>query len=83
MHSIHSVLQASVVARPDEQWGETPCAFIELVRNSNLTTNKVIELCRESLASFKLPKTIVFQELPRTSTGKIKKYVLRDLARKI
>ncbi|MBK4995465.1 acyl-CoA synthetase [Pseudomonas sp. S37] len=77
-----AVLEAAVVARPDEKWGETPCAFIALkpgredTREADLTG-----WCREHLAGFKVPKTVVFGELPKTSTGKIQKYVLRDRAK--
>ena len=71
-----------MVARPDDKWGETPCAFITLkVGYGNTREADVIEFCREHLAGFKLPKTVVFGELPKTSTGKIQKYLLRDTAK--
>jgi fatty-acyl-CoA synthase len=77
-----AVLEASVVARPDEKWGETPCAFIKLkVDYQNTREADIILFCREHLAGFKLPKTVVFIELPKTSTGKIQKYLLRDWAK--
>ncbi|WP_028623216.1 acyl-CoA synthetase [Pseudomonas sp. Ant30-3] len=77
-----AVLEAAVVARPDEKWGETPCAFITLKVDSAVTCEAdIILFCREHLAGFKLPKTVVFRELPKTSTGKIQKYLLRDWAR--
>lgn len=77
-----AVLEAAVVARPDEKWGETPCAFITLKVGSAVTREAdIILFCREHLAGFKLPKTVVFRELPKTSTGKIQKYLLRDWAR--
>jgi fatty-acyl-CoA synthase len=77
-----AVLEAAVVARPDEKWGETPCAFITLKEGCAVTReDDIIGFCREQMASYKLPKTVVFLELPKTSTGKIQKYLLRDWAR--
>jgi fatty-acyl-CoA synthase len=77
-----AVLEAAVVARPDEKWGETPCAFITLKEGCAVTReDDIIGFCREQMASYKLPKTVVFRELPKTSTGKIQKYLLRDWAR--
>ena len=75
------VAAAAVVAKPDEKWGETPCAFLELRDGASLTSEDVISFCRERLAGFKIPKTVIFQELPKTSTGKIQKFVLRDQVR--
>ena len=75
------VAAAAVVAKPDEKWGETPCAFLELREGASLTSQDVISFCRERLAGFKIPKTVIFQELPKTSTGKIQKFVLRDQVR--
>jgi fatty-acyl-CoA synthase len=71
----------AVVARPDEKWGETPCAFIELIEGKTATEAEIIGFCRDHLAGFKCPKTVVFQELPKTSTGKIQKFELRKVAR--
>ncbi|MDG9875432.1 acyl-CoA synthetase [Pseudomonas juntendi] len=77
-----AVLEAAVVARPDEKWGETPCAFVALKPGREDTREADISSwCREHLAGFKVPKTVVFGELPKTSTGKIQKYLLRDRAR--
>jgi len=77
-----AVLEAAVVARPDEKWGETPCAFVKLKEDYQDTLEAdIILFCREHLAGFKLPKTVVFSELPKTSTGKIQKYLLRDWAK--
>nr|WP_225777524.1 acyl-CoA synthetase [Pseudomonas sp. Marseille-Q3773] len=77
-----AVLEAAVVARPDEKWGETPCAFVALKPGREDTREADITgWCREHLAGFKVPKTVVFGELPKTSTGKIQKYVLRDRAK--
>ena len=77
------VLEAAVVARPDEQWGETPCAFVTLKPGSSISEGELIKFCREHLAGFKVPKTIIFQELPKTSTGKIRKNILREQASRI
>jgi len=76
-----AVLSAAVVAQPDEKWGETPCAFIELKPGATVTEEALREHCREHLARFKVPRTFVFRELPKTSTGKIQKFVLRDIAK--
>ena len=78
-----SVLEAAVVARPDEQWGETPCAFVTLKLGETTNEEEIIEFCRSRLAHFKCPKTVVFTELPKTSTGKVQKYVLRDMVKKL
>jgi fatty-acyl-CoA synthase len=79
-----AVLEAAVVARPDEQWGETPCAFVTLKQGEEYTKEEeIIEFCRSRLAHFKCPKTVVFTELPKTSTGKIQKYVLREMVKKL
>ncbi|SFX05660.1 acyl-CoA synthetase [Marinospirillum alkaliphilum] len=73
-----AVSEAAVVARPDEKWGETPCAFINLKAGAQVTEQEIIDFCRDNMAKFKAPKTVVFGELPKTSTGKIQKFVLRD-----
>ncbi len=74
------VMEAAVVARPDEKWGETPCAFVTPVpgHEQTLTEDEVISWCRENLAGYKIPKLVVFGPLPKTSTGKIQKFVLRE-----
>ena len=72
-----SVSIAAVVAKPDEKWGEVPCAFIELVKDKPTTEKELISFCKETLAGFKVPKQVVFCELPKTSTGKIQKFELR------
>ena len=75
-----SVLFAAVVAQPDEKWGETPCAFIELKdTNDNISDKDIINFCKDTLAGFKCPKKVIFTELPKTSTGKILKYELRKM----
>ena len=77
-----SVLFAAVVAKPDEKWGETPCAFIELKsQDDSISEKDIISFCKETLAGFKCPKKVIFTELPKTSTGKILKYELREMAK--
>jgi len=74
-----AVLAAAVVARPDEKWGETPCAFVELkAGHDDIGEQEIIDFCRDNMARFKCPKTVVFGDVPRTSTGKIQKFLLRD-----
>ena len=72
-----AVSLCAVVAKPDEKWGEVPCAFIELLDGASATEEELIKFSREKLAGFKTPKKIIFQELPKTSTGKIQKFELR------
>jgi fatty-acyl-CoA synthase len=76
-----AVLGAAVVAMPDAKWGETPCAFVELKPGANVTEAELVEFCRGQMARFKAPRAVVFGELPKTSTGKIQKFVLRDKAK--
>jgi len=71
----------AVVAKPDAKWGEVPCAFIELRPGMAATADELIAHCRQHLASYKLPKQVLFDELPKTSTGKIQKHVLRTKAK--
>ena len=78
-----TVSLAAVVARPDEKWGETPCAFIELAEGQDVTEEELKTFCRQHLAGFKMPKTFIFQILPKTSTGKIQKFELRDIVKKL
>jgi fatty-acyl-CoA synthase len=73
-----AVLFAAVVAQPDPTWGETPCAFLELKLDTEASETEIIQFCRQSLARFKVPKRVVFGELPKTSTGKIQKFTLRE-----
>ncbi len=75
------VLSAAVVAKPDPKWGETPCAFVELRNGATLSEADVIGWCRDHLAHFKCPRHVVFVDLPKTSTGKIQKFKLRELAK--
>jgi len=76
-----AVLEAAVVARLDPMWGETPCAFVDLKPEVTATAEEIIAFCREHLARFKVPRTVIFGPLPKTSTGKIQKFVLRERAK--
>jgi fatty-acyl-CoA synthase len=76
-----AVLEAAVVARPDVKWGETPCAFVTLKPGAEATEAEIIAFCRDHIAHYKAPRTVVFGALPKTSTGKMQKFLLRDRAR--
>ena len=76
-----AVLEAAVVAKPDDKWGETPCAFVETLSGAEPTEAEVIAFCRDNMARFKAPRRVVFGPLPKTSTGKVQKFVLREQAR--
>jgi fatty-acyl-CoA synthase len=78
-----AVAAAAVVAKADEKWGETPCAFVELKPGQSATSDDLIAWCRKNLASFKCPRYVVFTELPKTSTGKIQKFKLREMAKAV
>ena len=78
-----AVQAAAVVAKPDKKWGETPCAFVEIKPGAEVTEHELIEHCRAHLARFKAPRAVVFGALPKTSTGKIQKFVLRQQARSV
>ncbi|SFO39314.1 fatty-acyl-CoA synthase [Roseovarius lutimaris] len=78
-----AVLLCAVVAKPDDKWGETPCAFVELKDGAEASESELIAFARDRLAGFKTPKTVVFQDLPKTSTGKIQKFELRQIARRL
>ena len=73
-----AVLEAAVVARPDEMWGETPCAFVTLKEGASADESEIIDFCRDNMAHFKAPKTVIFGPLPKTSTGKVQKFRLRQ-----
>jgi len=77
------ILEAAVVAKPDDTWGETPCAFVTLHEGEEATADDIIEFCRSAMARFKVPRTVVFGSLPKTSTGKIQKFALREQATKL
>jgi fatty-acyl-CoA synthase len=76
-----AVMVAAVVAKPDDKWGEVPCAFVELREGASVTEAEIVEHCRSQLARFKVPKQVLFGTLPKTSTGKIQKFVLREQLR--
>jgi fatty-acyl-CoA synthase len=78
-----AILEAGVVARPDEKWGETVCAFVTLKEGEMTTAEEIIAFCRENMAHYKVPRTVVFGPLPKTSTGKLQKYKLREGAKKL
>ena len=78
-----AILEAAVTAMPDEKWGETPCAFVTLHANAEASEQEIIDFCRANMARFKAPRKVVFGSLPKTSTGKIQKFELRERARKL
>jgi acyl-CoA synthetase (AMP-forming)/AMP-acid ligase II len=71
-------MEAAVVAIPDEKWGERPKAFVVLKKEQEVTEQEIIDFCKENIARFKAPAAVEFTELPKTSTGKVQKFVLRD-----
>ncbi|MDJ0956534.1 MAG: acyl-CoA synthetase [Arenicellales bacterium] len=83
LYKFPGVDAAAVVARPDNKWGETPCAFITLRSGIEASEEEVIQFCRDNLAHYKCPKTVIFSELPKTSTGKIQKFKLRERAKEL
>jgi fatty-acyl-CoA synthase len=76
-----AVANAAVVAKPDDKWGETPCAFVVLKPGATASAEELIAHCRANLAHYKSPRHVVFRDLPMTSTGKVQKFVLRDWAK--
>jgi fatty-acyl-CoA synthase len=78
-----AVATAAVVAKDDEKWGETPCAFIELKPGASASSDELIQWCRKHLAGYKVPRYVVFAEIPKTSTGKIQKFKLREMTREV
>jgi fatty-acyl-CoA synthase len=78
-----AVMVCAVVAQPDTKWGETPCAFVEIKPAATVTEQDIIEHCRANMARFKVPKKVIFGPLPKTSTGKIQKFVLRHQAKSV
>ncbi|MEM6320237.1 MAG: acyl-CoA synthetase [Bacteroidota bacterium] len=78
-----AVMDAAVVAKPDKKWGETPCAFIALKPNESVTEQAIIDHVRSEIAHYKAPKTVIFGELPKTSTGKTQKFILRERAKSL
>ncbi|CAJ2650778.1 putative acyl-activating enzyme peroxisomal-like [Trifolium pratense] len=81
IYSHPAVVEAAVVGRPDEYWGETPCAFVKLKEGYNATEEEIIQFCQKRLPRFMAPKTVVFADLPKTSTGKTQKYILKEKAK--
>src|SRR5204863_6171956 len=81
LHGHPSVMIAAGVAQPEPKWGETPCAFIELKDGASASVEEIIDFCRARMARFKAPRTVVFGPLPKTSTGKIQKFLLRERSR--
>ena len=80
LFKMKDILDAAVVAKKDEKWGETPCAFVTLKKNSTLNETKILEFCKKNMARFKIPKKIIFGKISKTSTGKTQKYLLRKIA---
>jgi len=78
-----AVMAAAVVAKPDPKWGETPCAFVELKPDASPSEQEIIEFCRAHMARFKVPRAVIFGTLPKTSTGKIQKFILRQQAKSV
>ena len=78
-----SVLAVAVVSMPDDKWGETPCAFVQLNKKGAASETELGQWCRDNMASFKLPRKFIFEDIPKTSTGKVQKFILRERARKI
>ncbi|KAF3440389.1 hypothetical protein FNV43_RR18673 [Rhamnella rubrinervis] len=76
-----AVLEAAVVGRPDEHWGQTPCAFVKLKEGFDVNDHEIIQFCREHLPHYMAPKTVIFDDIPKTSTGKIQKFILRERAK--
>ncbi|HYC36560.1 MAG TPA: acyl-CoA synthetase [Usitatibacter sp.] len=81
LHGHPAVMLAAVVAQPDPKWGETPCAFVELKEGASASPEEIVEFCRARMARFKAPRSVVFGPLPKTSTGKIQKFLLRERAK--
>jgi fatty-acyl-CoA synthase len=76
-----AVQSAAVVAKPDDKWGETPCAFVELKPGRSATQEEIIAWCRDHMAHYKVPRYVSFTEIPKTSTGKVQKFKLREKAK--
>src|SRR5665647_3253295 len=82
-HLAQCLAVAAVVAKPDDKWGETPCAFVELKPGQKATADELLQWCRQHLAGYKCPRTVVFADIPKTSTGKIQKFKLREMAKAV
>lgn len=81
IYSHPAVLEVAVVARPDDHWGQTPCAFVKLKDGFNVAGEDIIKYCRDRMPRYMAPKTVIFEELPRTSTGKVQKFLLKEKAK--
>lgn len=81
LYSHPGVLEAAVVGRPDDHWGQTPCAFVKLKEGFNVDAEELIKFCRDHLPHFMAPRTVIFEDIPKTSTGKIQKFILREKAK--
>lgn len=81
LYSHPAVLEAAVVARPDDYWGQTPCAFVKLKEGFHVDSEEIITFCRDHLPHYMAPRMVIFEDIPRTSTGKVQKYILRDKAK--
>jgi fatty-acyl-CoA synthase len=78
-----AVAAVAVVAKPDDKWGETPCAFVELKSGARATADELLQWCKQHLAGYKCPRYVVFADIPKTSTGKIQKFKLREMAKAV
>ena len=83
LYAHSDVIAVAVVARPDEKWGEVPCAFVERTSGSTVSEQELIDFCKGRIARYKAPRIVIFQDLPKTSTGKIQKFKLREQAKSI
>ena len=83
LYSHPKILEAAVAARPDSRWGESPCAFVTLLDGAEASEEEIIAFCRDRMAHFKIPRTVLFGPLPKTSTGKIQKFILRERAKEL
>lgn len=81
LYSHPAILEAAVVARPDDHWGETPCAFVKLKDGYEVHEQEIIKFCLDHLPHFMAPKSVIFEEIPKTATGKIQKFILREKAK--
>lgn len=81
VYSHPAVLEVAVVARPDDHWGQTPCAFVKLKEGFHVDSEEIIKFCRDRLPHYMAPRTVIFEDIPRTSTGKVQKFILRDKAK--
>lgn len=80
LYSHPAVVEAAVVARPDNHWGQTPCAFVKLKEGFSVDDQEIINFCRDNLPHYMAPRTVIFEDIPKTSTGKIQKFILRERA---